>query len=130
MTNSLKEFYENNTNHEDFESLRGDFLNLEYYNETFSIVVPRTLDEIKNEGDTLHHAVAYYANKILRKENIILFLRKNRDIEKPFYTIEIVNNKVTMIKGFQNREIHKEQPDFYARINEFIEDWKKEKKLL
>jgi hypothetical protein len=54
----------------------------------YFIHVPKNVEEFRTEGDVQHNCVytAGYYNKVIRKESIIVFLRKTKDI--PYVTIE------------------------------------------
>ena len=54
----------------------------------YFIHVPKSVEEFKKEGDVQHNCVysAGYYNKVIRKESIIVFLRKEKDV--PYVTIE------------------------------------------
>ena len=54
----------------------------------YFIHVPKNVEEFRTEGDVQHNCVysAGYYNKVIRKESIIVFLRKEKDV--PYVTIE------------------------------------------
>ena len=54
----------------------------------YFIHIPKNVEEFRTEGDVQHNCVytAGYYNKVIRKESIIVFLRKTKDI--PYVTIE------------------------------------------
>lgn len=95
----------------------------EYDNGEFSITIPKTTQDIINEGKALHHCVGVYVDKVVRREDMIYFLRK--DINTPYVTIEVKDKKVTQIEGdMNNRFISKDSPEYeaikeWARINRF-----------
>lgn len=95
----------------------------EYDNGEFSITIPKTTQDIINEGKALHHCVGVYVDKVIRREDMIYFLRKDRNI--PYVTIEVKDKKVTQIEGdMNNRFISKDSPEYnaikeWARINKF-----------
>lgn len=53
------------------------------------IVYPASLDDIVDEGHTLRHCVGGYVGKVAAKKTMILFLRRCKEVEKPFYTVEM-----------------------------------------
>lgn len=59
----------------------------EYDNGEFSITIPKTTQDIINEGKALHHCVGVYVDKVVRREDMIYFLRKDREV--PYITIEV-----------------------------------------
>lgn len=95
----------------------------EYDNGEFSITIPKTTQDIINEGKALHHCVGVYVDKVVRREDMIYFLRK--DINTPYVTIEVKDKKVTQVEGdMNNRFISKGSPEYeaikeWARINKF-----------
>ena len=87
----------------------------EYDNGEFSITVPKSTKAIVEEGKALHHCVGVYVDKVLRREDMIYFLRKNKDV--PYITIEVKNKKVTQIEGdMNNRVIGKNTPEYHAIV--------------
>lgn len=95
----------------------------EYDNGEFSITIPKTTKDIINEGKALHHCVGVYVDKVVRREDMIYFLRKDRKV--PYVTIEVKDKKVTQVEGdMNNRFISKGLPEYeaikeWARINKF-----------
>lgn len=95
----------------------------EYDNGEFSITIPKTTKDIINEGKALHHCVGVYVDKVVRREDMIYFLRKDKNI--PYVTIEVKDKKVTQVEGdMNNRFISKGSPEYeaikeWARINKF-----------
>ena len=99
-------------------------LNVQEYDDgEFSITIPKTTQDIINEGKALHHCVGVYVDKVLRREDMIYFLRKDKNT--PYITIEVKDKKVTQIEGdMNNRFIGKNTPEYeaikeWARINKF-----------
>lgn len=89
----------------------------EYDNGEFSIAIPKTTQDIINEGKALHHCVGVYVDKVIRREDMIYFLRKDREV--PYVTIEVKDKKVTQVEGdMNNRFISKGSPEYEA-----IKEW-------
>lgn len=95
----------------------------EYDNGEFSITIPKTTKDIINEGKALHHCVGVYVDKVIRREDMIYFLRKDREV--PYVTIEVKDKKVTQVEGdMNNRFISKNTPEYnaikeWAKLNKF-----------
>lgn len=66
------------------------------------LVVPRSADDIKAEGEALHHCVGNYVERVAKGETAIFFIRKKEEPEKPYYTMEWKNNKVYQCRGSHN----------------------------
>lgn len=75
---------------------------LDFEKSGMKIVYPATPDDIIFEGNALHHCVGSYTERVAGKECIILFLRKCSDEEKPFYTVEVRNQKAVQVRGVGN----------------------------
>lgn len=95
----------------------------EYADDNFSIVVPKEMNKITKEGVYLHHCVGGYISRVAEGRTNILFLRKNEEIDIPFFTIEVNNhNEIIQIHGLYNRWLGNE-PDAVK----FVIDWIHEK---
>lgn len=90
--------------------------------EDFSILVPRKLSEITEEGIKLSHCVGGYIDRVARGMTNILFLRKNSEKDSPFYTIEVRDGNVIQIHGKYNRWLGNN-----PEAIKFVVDWLKEK---
>ena len=81
------------------------------------------MNKITKEGVYLHHCVGGYINRVAEGRTNILFLRKNEEIDIPFFTIEVNNhNEIIQIHGLYNRWLGNE-PDAVK----FVIDWIHEK---
>lgn len=94
----------------------------EYKNEEYSVICPKSYDDLLNEGKKLHHCVASYGEKLVEGKTIIMFVRNNQKLDIPFVTIEIKNigNKFTLCqaKGKNNSN-----PD--DKVLKFLDEYKK-----
>lgn len=96
----------------------------EYSGEQMSIIVPLKLSDIIADGKTLHHcagATNRYFDRIENKETFICFLRKNDNIEIPFYTIEVEPGGTIR----QHRGMYDEEPELET-VKPFLKEWQKE----
>lgn len=59
-------------------------------------------EELRNEGQTLHHCVATYADRMARGETLIMFVRRENEPDTPFYTMEVKNNEIVQLRGSHN----------------------------
>lgn len=78
----------------------------------YMIVVPRSGEEIKAEGRTLHHCVGTYVERVAKGETMILFVRKIENPTEPFYTMEFKDGKVVQCRGKNNCSMTKEVQGF------------------
>ncbi|MBS1473895.1 MAG: PcfJ family protein [Massilimaliae sp.] len=66
------------------------------------IVVPQRAQDITDEGHALHHCVGSYIPRVADGKSVILFLRKEEEPDKPYYTMELIDGRVTQIRGQNN----------------------------
>lgn len=106
------------TKNKEYKKRLSKLLKLEYSSNGLSIVVPRALDQIVQEGKSLGHCVGSYVERVQEGKTIILFIRNTNKIDKPFYTLEYKNKFVVQCRGFRNKNTTPE-------INQFIDEWLK-----
>lgn len=100
---------------------------LEYENkdDDFCVVIPTEPGDLANEGMALHHCVKSYIERVANGNTNIVFIRKKTDKEKPFFTVEVSNDKsIEQVHGFGNRNANTE-----PGLEDFIEKWAKSKHL-
>lgn len=73
-----------------------------FENNLMQIVVPKTTRDIGHEGYKLRHCVAQYMSDVVANKKTILFVRNKNEIDVPFFTMEIIGNKITQCKGYRN----------------------------
>lgn len=96
-----------------------------YGNDSFSIVCPKTPKELVKEGRRLKHCVGDYVNKMIKGKALIFFLRKNEELEKPYFTIEVTSKgKIKQVHGFDNCDIDRDSPEY-----KFLKKWAKKNKF-
>lgn len=76
------------------------------------IIYPNSPSDVVFEGHTLHHCVGSYTDRVAKHECLILFLRKCSDETKPFYTVEVRDQKVVQVRGMKNCAMTPEVQDF------------------
>jgi len=64
----------------------------EFKSKEFSVVMPKSSEELKIEGQELNHCVGSYIKRVSEGETEIYFLRKTKKIDVPLVTIEIRKN--------------------------------------
>lgn len=106
-----------------FKTRVSKLLKYEYENEKYMIVAPKKTKDVVREGEILRHCVSSYIENIANGYTSVLFIREKNNPHKPFYTLELRNNKITQVRGFANRPVENKE------LKQFIESWKKEKKV-
>lgn len=76
----------------------------------YFIRVAESAEEIVKEGKTLQHCVGGYAERHLKGQLTILFLRRRETPEASLYTIEMNGNRLQQIHGYKNERDGKPSP--------------------
>lgn len=118
------------------EELREKFPNLEKVcreitpiyqslkDEKYAVLVPQKIEDIIKEGKALHHCVGTqecYFDRISRKTSYIVFLRRQEELEKEFYTMEIEPDGNIVQKS---KDYNRTGED-YEEAEPFLKKWKK-----
>lgn len=98
----------------DFNERKNEWNKLLYTSDLFSITIPDKPTDLIREGLILNHCVKSYIPKIAAGETIILFIRKNSDIDTPFYTLEVRNNEIRQCHGKYNCDMDEEVSKFVS----------------
>lgn len=73
-----------------------------YETKSFAVVVPERTSDIIMEGQKLHHCVGTYVDRVVKKETVILFIRRTEEMEEPFYTMEVRKDEIIQVRGKNN----------------------------
>ncbi len=82
------------------------------------IRLPYRADELKTEGETLHHCVGTYIDRVMRGKTAIFFVRRIESPDEPFYTLEWKDHKVVQCRGAHNCDMTPEVKAFTALFEE------------
>jgi hypothetical protein len=88
-------------------------------NNTYCIVVPKTLQDFTNEGEQQRNCVGhFYHDSIVRGENLIYFIRYKNDPTHSLNTcrFNICSNKTTENRTYCNQSSSKEVIDFIVTV--------------
>lgn len=99
-----------------FENAYKEFKPFVTEDKTYSIIRPKNADDVKHEGSALNHCVYSYLSKIIKRNCLIVFLRKTKDTDKPLVTIETENEAIVQARGASNRSITEDE---YKAICEY-----------
>lgn len=93
--------------------------NFIYENEVYKVIYPEKPELLAKEGIELRHCVKSYIDRVISGTTNILFIRKQTDVDKPFFTVEISNHgSIEQIHGFGNRNANTE-----PGLEDFIKEW-------
>ena len=76
------------------------------------IVVPSSAEDLRREGQVLHHCVGTYAERVAEGKTRILFVRKTDHPDEPYFTMEWRDEKVIQCRGMRNCDMTPEVKAF------------------
>ena len=103
-----------------YKFIKQRYRDLSYKDNDFTIIYPNNLSDVKLEGLILHHCVGSYVDRILNMTAYIMFIRKNEDINTPYFTLHYVleNNKIVI------KQVHgKYNCNTSDKILNFVKYW-------
>ncbi len=91
----------------------------EWSDGVFCVVMPSCCEDIIREGKLQNHCVGNYCERMAKGEDVILFIRKVKESDKPFYTFEIRPSMkkldIVQCRGLRNADRSKDVDDFLSR---------------
>lgn len=78
----------------------------------------REQEELRDEGVALHHCVGGYIQWMAKGETAIFFVRRTEEPDKPFYTLELQNNKVIQCRTENNKSY-----ELSEDVKSFVDMW-------
>ena len=99
---------------------------LNWTSDAFFIRVAVSAQELRAEGETLHHCVGGYASRMANGETVIFFVRKKDRPDVPFYTLEYRDGRVVQCRTKQNKS-YDTQPEVAAFVTNWLEYIRKNK---
>lgn len=86
------------------------------------IIVPKSMDDLVDEGKTLNHCVGNgtYANKVIEGKSKIFFVRKNPD--EPLLTAEVSGEDVRQLRGYGNL-LNKVSEQFFNKSKTILKNY-------
>lgn len=91
------------------------------------IRLPNKVEELKKEGEVLHHCVGTYMEKVREGETMIFFIRQKAEPEKPYYTLEW-HGRVIQCRGSYNCDMTPEVKAFVKIFQEKMAKYENEPK--
>ncbi len=94
-----------------------------YQDDTYSVIAPEKSSDLIEEGAYLSHCVGSYVGDVAEKRSNIYFIRKNEDINTPFFTVEVVDQSLRQCYTFYDHT------NSDKKLRQFIKNWCKEKNI-
>lgn len=106
-----------------FASICAEIKSLEFADKEYSVVMPKDVNDIVNEGAALNHCVASYVSGVVDRSYTIMFLRKTEELDKPLVTVQISadGKKIMQSRGHSNRDLTEEENKFLAKYKKHLE---------
>ncbi len=86
---------------------------------SLEIRLPFSVEEIRDEGEKLHHCVSRYIKDVIDKKTQIFFIRKAEFPDIPYFTLEWKDGVVQQVHGLKNS-------DPTPEVAAFVQTWSKE----
>ena len=100
---------------------------LQMHTKRLMIVLPNGVADLKTEGETLHHCVATYADKVAKGKTLILFIRQVEAPNTPLYTLEWKDHKVAQCRGYRNCGMTDEVSAFVKAFEKKMSEYERRK---
>lgn len=98
--------YDSNATVRQFVKLMKEWKHLEFEDDSYKMMLPKTPRDITQEGARQHHCVAGYIKSVLGGDCLILFLRRKENEDRSFFTLEYdLHKSIRQIRGKFNHSI-------------------------
>jgi hypothetical protein len=87
-----------------------------FEDEDYIIRPAGSVKELINESAKLHHCVKTYADKIIKGETAIFFIRKKDKPNEPYYTLEWNKGAIIQCRTKNNKS-------YEGEVREFVDKW-------
>ena len=106
-----------------FAAMCNEIKYLELADKEYSVVIPKEVNEIVNEGAALNHCVASYVSGVVDRTYSIVFLRKTDEIEKPLVTVQVSadGKQVMQARGHSNRDLTEAEEKFLNKYRDHLD---------
>ncbi len=121
--NDVYKINKSKLNSESYLRIKETFPKYEFSDKEFTIFYPEKPEDIVKEGSELNHCVGSYINKIIKGSNIILFLRKNEELDKSLVTVDIIPIGDGLFEIEQAHGKHNCYISTIPGVTEFITKW-------
>lgn len=93
-------------------------------NKDYLFAVPEKWQDLREEGDVLGHCVGSYVEYIAQKQCSVYFIRKKKEPEKPFYTVELQKGRLVQCQGKGRCAPTKEVSEFLTYATKKLQNLK------
>lgn len=82
----------------------------------YAVTIPKTPQDLINEGVELNHCVSSYIKPIINGITQVMFIRERKNLSKSLLTMEILGDKIVQVKGHMNRPPVEKEIKFINRF--------------
>lgn len=119
---SVEDAAKNAEYNEQYQEVYRKLMPFEFEDENYRIIVPKKVEELDFEGVALHHCVGTYKCVIAEGVEVVLFLRRKEEPEKPYYTIDVdTEGYIRQIHCKYNGNME-DDPD-REKLKNFLDKW-------
>lgn len=93
---------------------------IEYSDDEYSIVIPKSIKDLVDEGQNLSHCVASYYKRMANNETSVVFLRSKYSLDKSLVTVEVRDGIVVQAKGKSNTEPKEKEKQFIKKYSDYL----------
>ena len=93
---------------------------MEFDYKNWTIIYPKSTQDIKDEAVQQNNCVASYIDKVIDGQCHILFLRHKDNKNKSIVTIEVRDKKVVQQKGKFNRDTNEEEKLVLTKYENYL----------
>ena len=90
----------------------------------YTVIVPQTPQDIKDEAVQQHNCVASYINDVINGRCQIVFLRYKAEPEKSLVTVEVKGDRVVQALQTYNQPLNKEQAEIIDHYETYLHERK------
>jgi len=105
-----------------YEKRKPELGKYQYKTSKYIIKIPDSLQEIIEEGQSLHHCVGTYIDSVAKGWTTILFIREVGKEDISFYTMEVKGTEVIQYRGAYNNRHNNPVPE---SVHKFVQGFEK-----
>ena len=91
-----------------------------YAEAKYSIVIPKSPQDLIDEGSALNHCVGSYIDRVARGETDILFIRPTKDLASHLATMEVKDGSILQARIESNGKLPEDVAAFVERFRKAI----------
>lgn len=107
---------------ENFNRLAKEWETYAYEADGYVVTWPKKPEDVVMEGIRLHHCAKDFLHPVINGQTSLFFIRRKKELEKPYFTVEIKDGTIRQVHGFDNGN-----PD--EKLKKFVEKFAEAKNI-